>query len=171
MSTTTTELAPGLTAVDSPKSVVAEFACACGRTFTAKTDSRLGVTISNANRHAGACPAAVTAELAEAVRPLTSLSDAGAAAVESCRALAAAGAELKLTPPTGKVGVMVRTSLEVRHSTDGRWIVAKGGADATDSEPWALYRTVALDTDDGGHLVLAGTFPTCTAAFAADNLR
>lgn len=173
------QLAPGLTLTRvGALGISEEITCACARVFTAKTDARVGVTRSNANRHAVACEDALMAytrtaeqEAAydELARPLTFLTDAGKSAVDACRTAAEKGTALEITP-AGKVAKMVRTSLDVRYSTDGSHIVAKNGRDATDENPWALYRTVNLGVADGEHLLLVGTYPTCTAAFAVSNV-
>lgn len=177
MSTTTAApLLPGLTLVGRAADQQ-EIKCACGRMFKASTMGRAGVTRSNANRHAARCAVAQAEGYEAAARPLSFLSSrtagaltpAGAAAVDACRERIAKGTARDVTPK-GKVAVMVRASLDVRYSTDGQWIVAKGGPDSNDADPWALYRTVNLGETDREHLALRGTYPTCTAAFAVENL-
>lgn len=67
------------------------------------------------------------------------------------------GTELVIAP-SGKVAKMVRITLDVRVSTDGRWIVARRG------DAWALLAV------EEGKAQYRGEFPTCTAAFAPANL-
>lgn len=79
------------------------------------------------------------------------LDDAVAAAV----ARQDAGKELELTP-SGKVAKMVRLTLDVRITTDGRWIVARRG------DKWALLAVA------NGVAQYRGEYPTCTAALAPE---
>lgn len=142
--------------------------CACGREFIAKTPARVGVTRSNAARHAASCVDAQAAALA-AEQKAARDEEIGEVFANVDDALAAAaarqekGESLELTP-TGKVAKMVRITLDLRISTDGRWLVARLGEGA---EAWGLYRVAPSATV---RLELVGRFATCTAAFTPANL-
>jgi hypothetical protein len=64
--------------------------------------------------------------------------------------------------PSGKVAKMVRVTLDVRVSTDGRWIVAR--SDRAGFDGWGLYSVT------NGSATRVSEHPTCTAAFAPANL-
>lgn len=138
---------------------VTRFVCECGRKFYAKTDARVGVTRSNATRHATACPTAI-AYVPPAPKADEKVDDMVAAA----KVRQDVNTPFEVTP-SGDVAKMVYIGVGLWMSTDGKWAVAKLG---TGAESWSLYR---IHPQSSAPFRFTGRkFPTCTAAFAPANL-
>jgi hypothetical protein len=95
-----------------------------------------------------------SAVIADEAEHTADLDDALAAAA----ARQEAGKPLEFTP-SGKVAKMVRITLDLRITTDGRWMVQKNGEGET---PWTLFAVT------GNTATVKGQFATCTAALAPE---